>query len=275
LAINDRPGAVSGENPTDQNCGGDRNRGTKTEAPSKNAPKAKAISSTSCKRAVWGNPADRLLQRRKSPSRHRQPVHEDDVEHDPADRKEADDRAEDAGADREPRWHREQEDGDDDHDEECNKRGEMSLDRSGGDQDEQRNDRDRSGDRRQHRIAERVATCCHIAFPLNVLRRIPGLCRITMTASPFFDKRAALDRGEQSRRSNCAPPRISHAAPLGFSRRSASFRSATAVGQRFIETAKAALPFGRKLLSAREATNGRRARSTLKQDSSFLLAQSG
>ena len=65
----------------------------KPEAPSKNAPKQKAISS-SCSRRSSVTPPIVVCRVSNDAFLDRQPVEEDDVEHDPADREEAGDGAE-------------------------------------------------------------------------------------------------------------------------------------------------------------------------------------
>ena len=105
---------------------------------------------------VGRDAADRPLQDRESAGRDGQPVHEDDVEHNPADREKPDQRAEESGTQRQPPRHREQQHRDEDRRGQRDQRRDMRLDRTGRDQHQQRDDRDRRGDRRQDIAVKRV-----------------------------------------------------------------------------------------------------------------------
>ena len=106
--------------------------------------------------AVGRDAADRPLQDRKGAGRDGQPVHEDDVEDDPADREEARDRAENGGADRQAPGHREQQDCHEDRGDERDDRRDMCPDCAGRDQHQEGDDRDRRGNRRQDFAVKRI-----------------------------------------------------------------------------------------------------------------------
>ena len=118
--------------------------------------------------AILGDAADRGLQRSEHTFLHRQPVEEDDVEHDPADREKARHRAEDRGADRHVGRHREEEDRDEVCDDERDHRREVRLHLVRRDEQQQRDHRQRGCDRRQSLIGEWVVVLIPHGFSSRV-----------------------------------------------------------------------------------------------------------
>src|SRR5262249_15283619 len=126
--MSERPDAASGENPSPMRIAPVTATGVpKPDAPSKKAPKENAIN-RSCSRRSARTPADGLLQSLETAGRDRKAVHEDDVEHDPADREESRHGAEHGRTQRHVGRHGEQKDryavGDDQGDD----RGDVRLD---------------------------------------------------------------------------------------------------------------------------------------------------
>jgi hypothetical protein len=90
--------------------------------------------------------ADRLLQDLEPAFLHRQPVEEDDVQNDPADREQADHGAVNRGADGDARRHGEDEDGDQDRHDQSDEGGDIGLHLAPRDEPEQHQHRNRRDD---------------------------------------------------------------------------------------------------------------------------------
>src|ERR1700724_430026 len=100
--MSERPDAASGEKPSPMRIAAVTATGVpKPDAPSKKRAERKG-DQQQLDAPVRAHPADRLLQRLDRAAGEGQPVHEEDVEHDPADREETDDRAEHGRTNRQP-----------------------------------------------------------------------------------------------------------------------------------------------------------------------------
>src|SRR6516225_4002983 len=184
--MSDSPDAASGEKPSPISIAAVTATGVpKPEAPSKNAPNAKAIKSN-CNRRSAVTPPIACCRIGKAPVATVSRYMKMTLRTDPADREKTNDRPQDAGANGEPSRHREEQDCDQDCDRESNQRGEMGFNRTCRNQHQQRDNRDRRGNCRQHRIAERVVDLLpHVRF-LPTPPPIRGVYPRDDAGSPFF-----------------------------------------------------------------------------------------
>jgi hypothetical protein len=126
--------------------------------------------------AVAGDAPDGGLERFEHAFLHREPVEEDDVEYDPADWEEPGDGAEHGGAERHPSRHGENHDRDQIGNDQRDNRGDVSFDFVGRDQHQQRDDRKRRGNGRQHSIMQWVIDLIpHPNLPDFLIGEAPGL----------------------------------------------------------------------------------------------------
>ena len=139
----------------DQNRAGDRDRGAEAGRPLEKGAERKC-DQQQLQPAIGGDAADGALQQLELPGLDRDAVEENDVEHDPADREEADHHAEQRCPDRHADGHGVDNNGDDVGDDQRDQRRDVRLHFSAGDQHQQRDHRNGSGDRRQRRVAERI-----------------------------------------------------------------------------------------------------------------------
>ena len=105
---------------------------------------------------VLGHTADGALQQVETPGCDREAVEEDDVQDDPADREEPGHHPEQTGANRHAGRHGEDEYRDEIGGDQRNDGGDMRLDLAACDQNQQRDDGYRRGDRRKHRVVKGI-----------------------------------------------------------------------------------------------------------------------